>query len=142
MSRTFSTAIMSAGCLSPPSPPEEGQKAFLIWGSNNETAASCWLRVQCPVFAEQGTGRTGHAKTRETIYKWMDGFLRGMSPQKAASGAAGAVEAIAVYGFRREGDNYARAASLLPLQAALEMKLPPWAIDRYSPGARAFPRPA
>ena len=72
----------------------------------------------------------------------MEGFLRGMSPQKAASGAAGAVEAVAVYGFRREGDNYARAASLLPLQAALEMKLPPWAIDRYSPGALAFPRPA
>jgi hypothetical protein len=114
----------------------------LIWGSNNETAASCWLRVQCPALVEQGTSRTGHAKTREAIYKWMEGFLRGMSPQKAASGAAGAVEAMAVYGFRREGDNYARAASLLPLQAALELKLPPWAIDRYSPGALPLPRSA
>lgn len=80
--------------------------------------------------AEQGTGRTGHAKTREAIYKWMDGFLRDMSPQKAAPAAAGAVEAIAVYGFRREADNYARAASLLPIQASLELKLPPWAMDR------------
>ncbi len=69
----------------------------------------------------------------------MDGFLRGMSRRKAASEAAGAVEAIALYGFRREGDNYARAASLLPLQAALEMKLPPWATDRNFPGALAFP---
>ncbi len=55
-----------------------------------------------------------------------------MSPQKAASAAAGAVEAIAVYGFRREADNYSRAASLLPIQAGLEMKLPPWATDRSS----------
>ena len=94
--------------------------------------------MQCPALVEQGTSRTGHAKTREAIYKWMEGFLRSMSPQKAASGAAGAVEAIAVYGFRRESDNYARAASLLPLQAALEMKLQPWATDRYSPGALAF----
>ncbi len=83
----------------------------------------------CP-YAEQGTGRTGHAKTREAIYKWMDTFLRSMSMQKAASAAAGAVEAIGVYGFRREADNYARAASLLPIQAGLEMKLPPWATDR------------
>ena len=60
----------------------------------------------------------------------MDAFLRSMSPQKAASAAAGAVQAIAVYGFRREADNYARAASLLPIQASLEMKLPPWATDR------------
>ena len=80
--------------------------------------------------AEQGTGRTGHAKTREAIYKWMDAFLRSMNPQNAATAAAGAVEAIAVYGFRREADNYARAASLLTLQASLELKLPPWAMDR------------
>ena len=80
--------------------------------------------------AEQGTGRTGHANTREAIYKWMEVFLRSMSPQKAPAAAAGAVEAIALYGFRREADNYARAASLLPIQAGLEMMLPPWTTDR------------
>ena len=63
----------------------------------------------------------------------METFLRSMSPNRAPSAAAGAVEAIAVYGFRREADNYARAASLLPVQAALEMKLPPWATDRSLP---------
>ena len=45
-------------------------------------------------------------------------------------GSAGAVESIAVYGFRREADNYARAASLLPLQAGLELKLPSWPTDK------------
>lgn len=60
----------------------------------------------------------------------MDSFLRGMSLLRTASAAAGAVEAIAVYGFRREADNYARAASLLPLQAGLELRLPPWTTNR------------
>ena len=41
MSWTFFTLLMSAGCLSLPSPPEECQKAFLSWGSNDEAAASC-----------------------------------------------------------------------------------------------------
>ncbi len=53
-----------------------------------------------------------------------------MPPGIKDCGPAGAVETVAVYGFRREADNYARAASLLPLQAGLELKLPPWPTDR------------
>ena len=53
-----------------------------------------------------------------------------MPPGIKDCGPAGAVETVAVYGFRREADNYARAASLLPLQAGLELKLPLWPTDR------------
>ena len=58
------------------------------------------------------------------------GILSEQALSRRGCGSAGAVEAIAVYGFRREADNYARSASLLPLQAGLELMLPPWPTNK------------
>ncbi len=68
---------------------------------------------------------------REAIYKWLDGFLRSLPAERARAYAAVAVEDVAVFGFRREIDNYCRAASLLPLQAALELRIGPWTTDGF-----------
>ncbi len=67
---------------------------------------------------------------REAIYKWLDGFLRSLSAERAGAYAAAAVDNVAIFSFRREIDNYCRAASLLPLQAALEMQVGPWVTDK------------
>ena len=79
--------------------------------------------------AQNAGQRDGHAKVREAIYKWLDGFLRSLPAERASRYAAVAVDGVAVFAFRRETDNYCRAASLLPLQAALEMRAGPWATD-------------
>lgn len=68
---------------------------------------------------------------REAIYKWLDGFLRSLSAGRARAYAAVAVDDVTMFAFRRELDNYCRAASLLPLQAALEMQDGgPWVTDK------------
>ena len=73
--------------------------------------------------------RDGHAKAREGIYKWLEPFLRGLSPERAAQHGQRAVEGVALPGFRREDDNWCRGAALAPVQAALELRLPPWSAD-------------
>lgn len=73
--------------------------------------------------------RDGHAKVREGIYKWLDSFMRDLSAQRAAEYAVAAIDSLAMYGFRRESDNYCRAAALLPLQAVLEMHVGRWISD-------------
>ncbi len=75
--------------------------------------------------------RDGHARAREAIYKWLDSFLHSLSPSRAAEYAPAAIDSLAMYGFRREQDNYCRAAALLPVQAVLEMSVGPWTTDGW-----------
>ena len=91
--------------------------------------ACAWPSDRCLASHAGRANRDGHAKAREAVYKWLEGFLLALSPERAAQYGGAAINEVAIPGFKRETDNYCRAASLAPVQAALERRAPPWSSD-------------